>query len=148
MITVLQRVKGANVKVEGKIISDIGQGLLVLVGIHQTDTAEDASYLANRIPVLRIFADEAGKMNKSLLDIKGELLLVSQFTLLGDVYQGRRPGFTDAAPPEKAVPLLAELKAGIEKQGVRVKECQFGAHMEIELVNDGPVTFIIDSHHK
>jgi len=148
MITVLQRVKRAEVRVDGKVISTIGQGLLALVGIHQDDSIEDALYLANRIPLLRIFSDENEKMNKSLIDIHGELLLVSQFTLLGNVYQGRRPGFTDAAPPDKAIPLLAELKAHIEKQGVTVKEGQFGAMMKIELINDGPVTFIIDSQYK
>ncbi len=148
MITVLQRVKKAEVRVNGIMISQIGQGLLALVGVHQQDTMEDALYLANRIPILRIFADENGKMNKSLLDIHGEFLLVSQFTLLGNVYQGRRPGFTDAAPPEKAVALLAELKAHIEKQGVPVKEGLFGAMMDVELINNGPVTFVLDSQKR
>ena len=126
MVTVLQRVKRAEVYVEGVLISQIGPGILALVGVHQQDGSGDADYLARRIPQLRIFPDEQGKMNKSLLDIHGELLLVSQFTLLGSVYQGRRPGFTDAAPPEKAVPLLAQLKSNLENQGIVVKEGQFG----------------------
>lgn len=148
MVTVLQRVKKAEVRVEGITISQIGPGLLALVGVHQKDTSEDALYLANRIPILRVFSDEQGKMNKSLLDIQGEFLMVSQFTLLGNIYQGRRPGFTDAAPPDKAIPLLAELKAHIEKQGVPVKEGQFGAMMGVELINDGPVTFVIDTFQR
>lgn len=148
MVTVLQRVKQAEVYVEGALISRIGPGILALVGIHQNDESADVEYLARRIPQLRIFPDEQGKMNKSLLDIKGELLLVSQFTLLGNVYQGRRPGFTDAAPPEKAIPLLEQLKSNMEDQGIVVKEGRFGAHMEIDLINDGPVTFVVDTQFK
>jgi D-tyrosyl-tRNA(Tyr) deacylase len=148
MITILQRVKKAQVRIEGQPLSEINRGILALVGVHQNDTLEDANYLANKIPVLRIFPDETGKMNKSLLDVHGELLLVSQFTLLGNVHQGRRPGFTDAALPDKAIPLLSELKSQIEKQGVIVKEGRFGAMMEVELINDGPVTFILDSRSR
>ncbi len=145
MITVIQRVSQASVSVEGKEISRIGKGLLALVGVSKDDTPEDAQYIVSRLPVLRIFADENDKMNKSLLDIHGELLLVSQFTLLGDIYQGRRPSFTQAAPPAQAIPLLEQVKQGIENQGITVKEGQFGAMMEVRLLNDGPVTFVIDS---
>ena len=148
MITILQRVTKAQVRIEGQPISEINLGLLALVGVHQNDTLEDANYLANKIPVLRIFSDENGKMNKSLVDVGGELLLVSQFTLLGNVNQGRRPGFSDAAPPDKAIPLLFELKSQIVKQGVSVKEGRFGAMMEVELINNGPVTFVLDSRNR
>ena len=148
MITILQRVTKAQVRIEGQPISEINLGLLALVGVHQNDTLEDANYLANKIPVLRIFSDENGKMNKSLVDVGGELLLVSQFTLLGNVNQGRRPGFSDAAPPDKAIPLLSELKSQIVKQGVSVKEGRFGAMMEVELINNGPVTFVLDSRNR
>ena len=145
MIAVIQRVKSASVTVAEKRISEIGTGILALVGVGQEDTQDDAVYLAVRMPVLRIFADDAGKMNRSLLDIQGEFLLVSQFTLMGDIYQGRRPSFTQAAPPDKAIELLAVLKSELKKQGVQVQEGQFGAMMDVTLLNDGPVTFIIDS---
>jgi D-tyrosyl-tRNA(Tyr) deacylase len=145
MIAVIQRVKTASVTVAEKKISNIGMGILALVGVGQEDTRDDAVYLATRMPVLRIFADEAGKMNRSLLDIQGEFLLVSQFTLMGDIYQGRRPSFTQAAPPDKAIELLAVLKSELEKQGIRVQEGQFGAMMDVALLNDGPVTFILDT---
>jgi len=148
MIAVIQRVSSASVTVEGEKISDIGQGIMALVGVTGEDTEEDASYLASRLPVLRIFADEQDRMNLSLLDIKGELLLVSQFTLCGDIYQGRRPSFTQAAPPDKAIPLLALLKKELESQGVPVQEGQFGAMMDVALVNDGPVTFVVDSKQR
>jgi len=148
MITILQRVTKAQVRVDGMLLSEIKLGIMALIGVHQNDKQEDASYLANKIPLLRIFSDENGKMNKSLLDVGGELLLVSQFTLLGNVHQGRRPGFSDAAPPDKAVPLLSEVKTQIEKQGVIVKEGRFGAMMEVELINDGPVTFVLDSRNR
>jgi D-aminoacyl-tRNA deacylase len=148
MITVIQRVQHASVTVQGERISEIEQGLLALIGVGQEDTVDDAVYLANRLPVLRIFADSNDKMNLSLLDIKGEILLVSQFTLLGDIYQGRRPSFTNAAPPQKAIELLAVLKQKLESQGVIVKEGQFGAMMDVELLNDGPVTFVLDSQQR
>ncbi len=148
MVTVIQRVSQASVRVDGKEISRIDNGLLALIGVSKEDTPEDANYLAARLPVLRIFPDENDKMNKSLLDIKGEILLVSQFTLLGDIYQGRRPSFIQAAPPEQAIPLLSLLKKAMEQQGLSVKEGQFGAMMEVSLTNEGPVTFVIDSKHR
>ena len=145
MVAVVQRVKRAQVSVNSTAISQIGQGLLVLVGVHKSDTDTDVAFLAKKLPGLRIFPDDAGKMNRSLLDIQGEMLLVSQFTLCGDVYSGRRPSFTDAAAPEIAIGLLTKLVKSIQEQGVSVYTGEFAAHMEVELVNVGPVTFIIDS---
>lgn len=145
MIAVVQRVKRAQVSVNGRLISQIGQGLLVLVGVHKSDTEADVVFLSKKIPGLRIFADEAGKMNLSLLDIQGELLVVSQFTLCADVYSGRRPSFTEAASPELATVLLDKLVSNLEEQGVKVRTGKFAASMQVELVNDGPVTFVLDS---
>lgn len=145
MVAVIQRVNRAQVSVNSTIISQIGKGILVLVGVHKTDTDADVLFLAKKLPGLRIFTDPAGKMNLSLFDIQGEMLLVSQFTLCADVYSGRRPSFTDAAAPELATGLLAKLVKSIQEQGISVYTGEFAAHMQIELVNDGPVTFIIDS---
>ncbi|HWP45974.1 MAG TPA: D-aminoacyl-tRNA deacylase [Candidatus Limnocylindrales bacterium] len=145
MKTVLQRVSQAAVRVEGKIISEIGKGLVVLVGVEQEDSEKDATYLAEKILHLRIFEDEAGKMNLSVLDVHGSLLVVSQFTLLGDCRKGRRPSFTKAAGPELARYLyeffIEELKTG----GLPVATGIFQAHMTVQIFNDGPVTFILDS---
>jgi len=145
MIAVIQRVNQAHISVNGKIISRIGQGLLVLVGVHKSDSDADVEFLAKKIPAMRIFPDPAGKMNVSLLDIRGELLLVSQFTLCADVYSGRRPSFTESALPELATKLLAQLVSIIRNQGITVQTGEFAAHMEVGLVNDGPVTFVLDS---
>jgi D-tyrosyl-tRNA(Tyr) deacylase len=145
MIAVVQRVNRAQVSVNDKIISQIGPGLLVLIGVHKSDTEADAAFLAKKLPGLRIFADTAGKMNLSLLDIQGDLLLVSQFTLCADVYSGRRPSFTEAAPPEIAIQLLEKLLNSIREQGIIVQTGEFAASMQVELVNDGPVTFVLDS---
>ena len=145
MIAVIQRVKRAQVTIGGKVISQIGSGLLVLVGVHKSDTEADVTFLAKKIPELRIFSDAAGKMNLSLLDIQGEVLLVSQFTLCADIYRGRRPSFTETASPEIATGLLEKLINSIREQGVNVQTGEFAASMHVELVNDGPVTFILDS---
>lgn len=145
MIAVFQRVSQAWVKVDGAEIARIGRGALILLGVAKEDGSKDAVVLADKIAPLRVFQDDAGKMNLSLQDIKGEALVVSQFTLVAELKRGRRPGFEPAAPPEKAEPLVADFVKMLKVQGVSVKEGRFGAHMEVGLVNDGPVTFVLDS---
>ncbi len=140
MRVVLQRVSAASVTVAGVVVGAIGPGLLVLVGVGPTDTATEVAWMADRIAGLRIFADDAGKMNRSVRDVAGGILVVSQFTLYGDTSRGRRPGFTDAARPEIARPLYEALADALGAQrGV------FGADMQVALVNDGPVTLLLDS---
>ncbi len=145
MKTVLQRVSQAAVSVEGKLISEIGKGLVVLVGVEQGDSEKDATYLAEKILHLRIFEDEAGKMNLSLLDVHGSLLVVSQFTLLGDCRKGRRPSFTKAAEPELARYLYEFFIEELKRGGLPVATGIFQAHMTVQIFNDGPVTLILDS---
>lgn len=145
MRAIIQRVTRASVEVERAIVGDIGGGLLVLLGVAKPDTASDADFLAAKIVNLRIFADDAGKMNRSLLDRGGELLVVSQFTLYGDCRKGRRPGFEEAAPPEQARALYEHFVAAARRSGVKVETGVFQAHMAVSLVNDGPVTFLIES---
>ncbi len=145
MRAVIQRVTRANVTVEGRVAGEIGAGLLVLLGVSRTDNPESATYLAEKIANLRIFSDEAGKMNLSLLDVGGSALLVSQFTLYGDTRGGRRPSYIQAAPPEKASLLYEEFVRSIRSLGVPVETGVFQAHMQVELVNDGPVTILLDS---
>ncbi|RMH05484.1 MAG: D-tyrosyl-tRNA(Tyr) deacylase [Nitrospirae bacterium] len=145
MLAVIQRVRSASVEVEGQLISRIQQGLLVLLGAARDDTDEDAAYLAEKIPMLRIFPDEQGKMNRSLRDIQGQILVVSQFTLLADVYKGRRPGFDRAAPPERARELYQQVIDNLNAQGFSVHTGLFGAKMLVTLQNDGPATFLLDS---
>lgn len=140
MRVILQRVKTASVEVEGVIKGEIASGLLALVAIMDTDTEHEIKWMAEKITELRIFSDENGKMNRSLIDTGGELLLVSQFTLAADIKKGRRPSFVKAATPSVAIPMLEKLKTLIEAKGVSVAEGEFGAHMEVALVNDGPVT--------
>jgi len=142
---VLQRVTSASVQVEAKATGQIGRGLLVLLGAARGDTAQEARRLAQKTAELRIFPDAEGRFNLSLLDIKGEALVVSQFTLLADTRRGRRPSFAEAAPPEEAEPLVAEFVAALGELGVPVQTGLFGAHMQVELVNDGPVTIVLDS---
>jgi D-tyrosyl-tRNA(Tyr) deacylase len=142
---VIQRVTRASVTVEGRVAGEIGAGLLVLLGVSRTDNPESAAYLAEKIANLRIFSDEAGKMNLSLLDVGGSALLVSQFTLYGDTRGGRRPSYVQAAPPEQASRLYEEFVRTIRALGVPVQTGVFQAHMQIELVNDGPVTILLDS---
>ena len=146
MRAVIQRVSRASVAVAEETIGQIEQGLLVLLGVESGDTAKDSLYIAEKVPNLRIFEDAAGKMNLSLLDVKGSLLVVSQFTLLGDARGGRRPGFTAAARPETATPLYENLVAHWRGQGIAVETGAFGADMAVSLVNDGPVTILLDSH--
>lgn len=145
MRAVVQRVSRANVSVDGKATGKIGRGLLVLLGVRSSDTRQDADYLVDKTLNLRIFEDGEGKMNLSLLDIAGEMLVVSQFTLYGDVRRGRRPSFIDAAPPERANTFYEYFVAECRKQIQRVETGRFQAMMDVELVNSGPVTILLDS---
>ncbi|MFO7840036.1 MAG: D-aminoacyl-tRNA deacylase [Desulfosalsimonadaceae bacterium] len=144
MRAVIQRVKQSSVTVDGRLVSSIGAGLLVLLGVAEGDKDADAAYLAEKSANLRIFEDEAGKMNRSLLDTYGEMLVVSQFTLLGDCRKGRRPSFAGAAGPEEAEELYACFVQKVREAGVRVQTGQFRAMMDVSLVNDGPVTLILE----
>jgi len=145
MRAVVQRVSEASVTVDGKVVGQVGPGLCVLIGVAQGDTAFDAEWLSTKVCELRIFEDEAGKMNLSVLDTKGALLAISQFTLLGDAQKGRRPSFTGAARPEEAQPLYARFCALCRERGVKVEEGVFRATMQVRIVNEGPVTLILDS---
>ena len=145
MRAVLQRVTRASVKVDGQIMGQIGAGLLVLLGVAKGDGEADVRYLLEKIPGLRIFSDEQGKMNRSITELGGGILLVSQFTLLGDTEKGRRPGFDQAAPPDVARRLYEQVVAGLKQRGVTVATGLFGAYMTVSLENDGPVTLILDS---
>jgi D-tyrosyl-tRNA(Tyr) deacylase len=145
MRAVVQRVSEASVAVDGRTVGSIGPGLCVLVGVGQGDTVEDAEWMAAKAVELRIFEDAAGKMNLSLLDTGGELLAVSQFTLLGDAQKGRRPAFTAAAPPGEAEPLYRKFCDLCRSRGVRVAEGVFRATMQVRIVNEGPVTLLLDS---
>jgi D-tyrosyl-tRNA(Tyr) deacylase len=145
MRAVVQRVTQSSVTVDGRLVGAIGPGLLVLLGVAQGDTEQDAEYLADKIVQLRIFEDEAGKMNLCLLESGGALLVVSQFTLLGDCRKGRRPSFAGAAPPETADALYQRFAAQVRARGVTVATGQFRAMMKVALINDGPVTLIVES---
>jgi len=145
MKAVIQRVTNASVHVEGKLVGRIESGLLVLLAVARGDGETDGRYLVEKIRMLRIFSDEQGKMNRSLADIGGSVLLVSQFTLLGRTAKGRRPSFDEAAPPDEAKRLYEWVVAGLQHHGTHVETGVFAAHMLVELVNDGPVTFVLDS---
>lgn len=145
MRAVVQRCKRASVTVDGKTASEIAEGLAVLVGVSVRDTEADAAWLAEKVANLRVFRDDAENMNRSLLDVGGAALIVSQFTLHGDTRRGRRPSFIDAARPETAKPLVEAVVAGLRERGIEVAEGVFGAMMDVELVNDGPVTILLDS---
>jgi D-tyrosyl-tRNA(Tyr) deacylase len=145
MRALIQRVSHASVTVEGNVVGEIGQGLLVLLGVGREDSEAQVKTLADKIVYLRIFGDEEGKMNRSLLDIGGEVLVVSQFTLYADMRRGRRPSFTNAAPPSIAEPLVERFKAAVAAYGLTVADGIFGAMMQVELCNDGPVTIWMDS---
>lgn len=145
MRAVVQRVSEARVRVEGRTVGEIGSGLLVLVGVARDDTTRDADYLAEKVVNLRIFEDEQGKMNRSLLQTGGAALAVSQFTLYGDVRRGRRPSYIEAADPEKANALYEYFVEQVRSNGVTVETGVFQAMMEVELTNTGPVTILVDS---
>lgn len=144
MRVVLQRVRQASVAVAGQVTGAIGPGYCLLVGFEQDDTTGEVDWMADKVVGLRLFADEAGKMNRSLDEIGGEILVVSQFTLYGDVQKGRRPSFVHAARPEVAVPLYERFIAQLREQGVSVATGEFGAMMEVEIHNDGPVTILLE----
>jgi D-tyrosyl-tRNA(Tyr) deacylase len=145
MRAVVQRVSRASVSVEGRVVGDVGRGLLVLLGVGQGDTEGDAGYLADKVVNLRVFPDDAGHMNLSVKEVGGGLLVVSQFTLLGDCRKGRRPGYSDAAPPEEAEALYRRFVALLAESGLPVAEGVFRAMMDVSLVNAGPVTLLLDS---
>jgi D-tyrosyl-tRNA(Tyr) deacylase len=145
MRAVVQRVSRAKVSVDGKVVSEIGPGLLVLLAAAHGDGPEQVRWMAEKISGLRIFGDADGKMNLSLSQVHGEMLVVSQFTLYGDCRKGKRPSFTGSAAPDVAVALYKDFVAAVRRLGIRVQEGIFGAMMDVELVNDGPVTLIVDS---
>lgn len=148
MKAVVQRVTNANVTIDNEIFSAIGNGLLVLLGVEKNDTPKDADFLAEKIVHLRIFEDNQGKMNISLKDIKGELLVVSQFTLLGDCRKGRRPSFVNSAPPDLANSLYEHFITKTCQMGIPTKTGKFQAMMDVSLTNSGPVTIILDTRHE
>jgi D-aminoacyl-tRNA deacylase len=145
MRAVVQRVSRANVKVEGRVVGEIGGGLMILLGVGREDTSAVAASMAEKVTNLRIFEDDTGKMNRSLLDVKGGALVVSQFTLYGDARGQRRPSFIAAAPPEKAAALYEEFNAALRGLGITVATGIFQTMMSVELVNEGPVTILLDS---
>jgi len=145
MIAVLQRVKWAKVEVDGRTVGEIGPGLLALVGIADTDDENHARTLADKTAYLRIFPDDQHNMNRSVLDVAGSILVVSQFTLLADCRKGRRPSFIEAAPPERANALLGNYVVRLREYGIRIETGQFQAMMDVSLCNDGPVTIVLDT---
>ena len=145
MRAVVQRVKAASVKVEGKLVSEIGAGVLIFLGVAHEDSETEIAYIANKVANLRIFEDEEGKMNRSLLDTGGAALVVSQFTLYGDCRKGRRPSFIKAARPESANALYEQFITALEQQHIPTQGGTFQAMMDVALINDGPVTILLDS---
>ena len=145
MRSVVQRVSRGVVRVDRQVVGEVGHGLLVLLGVAGDDGPDDARWTADKLAQLRIFEDDAGKMNRSVQDVGGGVLLVSQFTLLGDARKGNRPSFVEAAPPDRASALYEEVASLLRARAVPVAQGVFRAHMEVELVNDGPVTLILDS---
>ena len=148
MKALLQRVTSASVSIDNEVVGKIGRGLVVLVGVANGDTEKDAQYLAGKTAGLRVFANENGKFDLSVTDINGELLLVSQFTLLSDTRKGRRPSFTDAAPPDIADSLFNVFTDELRNTGLKVETGRFQAYMQVEIHNDGPVTIMLDSREK
>lgn len=148
MRAVIQRVLDANLKVDGKLISEIGKGYVIFLGVKKGDTKEDADYFIKKIPPLRICEDENGKINKSIIDVGGEILLVSQFTLFADTSHGNRPSFLDAEAPEEANQMYEYVAEGLRAQGLIVKQGVFGADMKINQTNDGPFTVILEKPQK
>ncbi|CAD7802418.1 D-aminoacyl-tRNA deacylase [Chryseobacterium aquaeductus] len=145
MKAVIQRVSEASVQVDGKIVGEIGKGLMLLIGVDEQDEKTDAEWLIQKILNLRIFGDENEKLNLSVKDISGEILCISQFTLIADYKKGNRPSFIKAAKPDKAVPLFEYFKEEIKKSGLKTESGIFGADMKVSLINDGPVTIVMDS---
>ncbi|MCC3865373.1 D-tyrosyl-tRNA(Tyr) deacylase [Terrisporobacter petrolearius] len=145
MRAVVQKVSSSKVTVDEEVVGQINQGLMVLLGVTHDDTSKDVDYMVDKITNLRIFEDAQGKMNLSLKDVNGEVLAVSQFTLYGDARRGRRPSFSDAARPEVANPLYEEFVQKVKNQGISVGTGKFGAHMMVDLTNDGPVTILLES---
>lgn len=148
MKIVIQRVSEANVKVEGTIVGNISHGLLLLIGIDEEDTQSDADWLIQKVLNLRIFGDENGKLNLSVKDVEGEILCISQFTLIADYKKGNRPSFIKAAKPDVAIPLFEYFKEEMAKSGLKIESGIFGADMKVSLLNDGPVTIVMDSKTK
>jgi len=146
MRSIIQRVSSAQVNVDGQIVGAIGQGLLVLLGIHRDDTAVDGQWMADKILAARIFPDDAGKMNRSVKDIGGALLIISQFTLYGDMAKGTRPSFSDSMPGDRAAVFYAEWMRDLRRRcPLKIEEGRFAANMQVSLVNEGPVTIILES---
>lgn len=148
MRALLQRVTEAKVTIDGDVAGQIGAGFLILLGVKVDDEFKDIDYLVDKICGMRIFSDSEGKFNESLEDVNGEVLIVSQFTLYADTRKGRRPGFTDSARPEKAIPLYEEFIDKFKGRGIKVETGRFGADMKVSLLNDGPVTIMLDSEDK
>lgn len=148
MKIVLQHVSEANVKVDNEIVGKIGIGLMLLVGVDEEDENSDADWLVKKITDARVFSDEAGKMNHSVKDINGEILCISQFTLISDYKKGNRPSYIKAAKPDKAIPLFEYFKEELKKSGLKIESGIFGADMKVSLINDGPVTLVFDSKTK
>ncbi|WP_187478333.1 D-aminoacyl-tRNA deacylase [Amniculibacterium sp. G2-70] len=148
MKAVIQRVSEAQVRVDGKIVGEIRHGLALLIGIEEKDTKTDADWLIQKIINLRVFGDEKGKLNLSALDCNGEILCISQFTLIADYKKGNRPSFIRAAKPDIAIPLFDYFKQEISKSGLKIESGIFGADMKVSLINDGPVTIVMDSQTK
>ncbi|HEY9227748.1 MAG TPA: D-aminoacyl-tRNA deacylase [Gemmatimonadaceae bacterium] len=144
MRALVQRVSRAEVRIAGQVVGRVGRGVLVLVGFTHSDTSEQVDWMVEKVSGLRIFSDEEDKMNRSLADVGGGVLVVSQFTLYGDAVKGRRPSFIDAARPETAIPLYEQFVAGLRARGLPTETGEFGATMEVELVNDGPVTLWLE----
>ena len=145
MIAVIQRCSRGKVSVSEKVVGEIDNGLVIFLGVQKGDTEKDADFLVNKISGLRIFSDESDKMNLSIKDVDGSALVISQFTLCGDLKKGRRPSFVNAAPPEDGNRLYEYFMAELNQSGVQVQSGEFGARMNVELVNDGPVTFVLNS---
>ncbi|KFC23180.1 D-aminoacyl-tRNA deacylase [Epilithonimonas lactis] len=148
MKVVLQRVSEAHVKVDDEIVGKVEKGLMLLIGVDETDEISDADWLVKKVLDVRVFSDEEGKMNHSVRDINGEILCISQFTLISDYKKGNRPSYIKAAKPDKAIPLFEHFKAEIKKSGLKIESGIFGADMKVSLINDGPVTLVFDSKTK
>lgn len=148
MKAVIQRVSQASVSINDDTVGAVKQGFMVLLGIHQEDTLEDVDYLVRKISMLRVFEDENGKMNKSIQEVSGGILSISQFTLYADTKKGNRPSFIEAARPETAIPLYEAFNEKLQSAGLAVATGKFGADMQVSLINDGPVTIVIDSRDK